>query len=177
MKSETIVLVGFMGSGKSSVARVLARRLELPLLDLDSCIEASAHKSVAQIFADEGEDRFRALESEALRHSLLQPGVLATGGGVPTREENRAALQNAQAQVVYLRAQPETLATRIRRQTGTRPLIDGDRVLDWNETRARVAELLAQRADHYERCADIVIDVDHSSVGQIAEEIAKHLEI
>ncbi len=170
---QNAVLIGFMGCGKSSVARRLAQLLNWPSLDLDAQIEDRINTSIKEFFATHGEVAFRQIESEELQKALSQHGVLATGGGVPTQSHNRELLQNAQKMgvscVIYLRATPETLATRIRRQPDVRPLIDGNRVLDWSETVARVQFLLEQRAPFYESCADFIIDGDTLSAHQIAQ--------
>ena len=125
----TLFLLGFMGSGKSAVARHVARGLNAPLIDLDSQIETEIGGSIADFFAEHGENAFRAIETEALRAVCEQNAVVSLGGGVPTREINRQILRGAVergALVVYLQTAPATLAARIRRAPGKRPLIDGD---------------------------------------------------
>ncbi len=173
---QTVVLVGFMGCGKTSVARRLASHLGWPSIDLDHEIEQSLGTTIAQFFHDSGEDAFRKMETQTLRQALRRSGIVATGGGVVTREENRKLLQQSQRDgtlcVVYLRVRPETLATRIRRQPGVRPLIDGERTLDWPQTRDRVRFLLAQRADWYAESADLIVDGDELSCSQVAQIIA-----
>ena len=167
-----------MGCGKSSVAKRLARRLNREAVDLDEQIEESTGSKIAELFAARGEDAFRALETETLREALRGNGIIAAGGGIVTRAENRDALRAASrggALVVYLRARPETLARRIRRQPGVRPLIDGGEVLDLERTRARVEELLAQRAPFYESCADVIIDTDGLTTAQVADAIGARL--
>ncbi len=178
---QTVVLVGFMGCGKTSVARRLASHLGWPSIDLDQEIEQSLGTTIAQFFRDSGErdsgeDAFRKMETQTLRQALRRSGIVATGGGVVTREENRKLLQQSQRDgtscVVYLRVRPETLATRIRRQPGVRPLIDGERTLDWPQTRDRVRFLLAQRAAWYAESADLIVDGDELSCSQVAQIIA-----
>lgn len=174
-----VVLIGFMGSGKSAVARRLARMLHRRALDLDAMIEHDARCSIPHLFATQGEAAFRARETDALRHALTGHAVVATGGGIVTREENLALLQNAAqngAQIVYLRARPETLAKRIRRQPGTRPLIDGQGApLDLPTTQARVEELLAQREQSYEHAATLSIDTDALDAYGVARLLARQL--
>jgi shikimate kinase len=184
-KPETVILVGFMGCGKSSVARALAARLHGEAVDLDQRIEARVGTTIAQLFATRGEEEFRRIETEALEEILdgtrghaSTPTLVATGGGIVTREENRNLLKAAAARgvlVVYLRAAPDVLAERIRRQPGLRPLIDGERVLDLQETRARVEELLAMRAPWYEEVANYVVDSGASSADAIVTRIADHI--
>jgi shikimate kinase len=173
----TVVLVGFMGCGKSSLARALASRLHIPATDLDHLLEAREGTTIAQIFATCGEEAFRKLETEVLRDALSNlhtPMIIATGGGIVTREANRALLKQASEEgvlVVYIKAAPEVLAQRIRRQPGLRPLIDGERILNIEETRARVEEILAVRSPLYEEVANIVVESGAASVGEIADEI------
>jgi len=174
---SAIVLVGFMGSGKSSIARRLARRLQCDAVDLDSYIEQRAGRRIAEIFATDGEPAFRDLETAALAECLGKADVIATGGGIVARERNRDLLRAAAAQgalIVYLRASPEVLARRIRRQPGKRPLIDGQAVLNEEETRRRVEHLLAARAAHYESCSNLVVDTDNMSLEQAMRHIISH---
>jgi shikimate kinase len=165
----TIALVGPMGSGKSHIARDLARISGLPFVDLDAEIERRAENKISAIFRTQGEEVFRQLETKALRDALERGGILATGGGVVTRPENCDLLR--EANVVYLRATPETLATRIRQQPGTRPLIDGDGALDFDRTRARIEEILSVRAPLYQSVAQLVLDTDVRPPRELAQEI------
>lgn len=151
MRQSSILLIGFMGSGKSSIGRRLARRLNCPFTDLDQEIERAAGMKIPQIFEIEGEEKFRGRETQILRDILQNPAVIASGGGLVTRRENRALLRGAAVQgtaIAYLRGSPATLTERIRRQPGKRPLIDGPgEPLDYEATRRRVEELLFARAD------------------------------
>lgn len=164
-----------MGSGKSSVARVLAYHLQTRAIDLDTAIEANEGRSIAEIFRESGEAYFRESETRALQSTLNTACIVATGGGVVTREANRILLQSCREQVVYLRAQPETLARRIRLQPGTRPLIDGQSLLDEEQTIARVREILNERAPLYQSCAGITVDSDGRSLDDVGREIVTRL--
>ena len=179
--SRPVLLIGFMGCGKSSIGRSVARRLNVPFVDLDAQIEERAGTSIANLFASRGEDSFRNIETEVLRGALHQPAVIATGGGIVTRDENRALMQQARAEgaatVVYLRAQPQTLAARIRRQPGIRPLIDGQSTLNHAQTVARVCELLATRSPLYEACAGFIVDSDNKSLDEVAGAVIEHLHL
>lgn len=155
-RRPTLLLNGFMGTGKSTVGRIVAARAGVPFVDLDGAIEARAGRSVAAIFAADGEPAFRALEAAELASALAgpTPQVVAVGGGAlldPTRR--RAAL--SRARVVTLTARPEALATR----TGAagRPLLDaaGDRL-------AAIRALLAARADAYAEAHDRIPTDDRS---------------
>ncbi len=174
-----LLLIGFMGSGKSSVGRRLASALRLPFVDLDTEIERAAGTRIPHIFATKSEAEFRRYETQALREALDKSAVISSGGGLVTREENRillgAAAQSG-SHIVYLRAQPNTLAARIRRQPGTRPLIDGPGApLDLEATRTRVAQLLAERAAWYEGCATLTIDTDHLNADGVVSRIVQRL--
>jgi shikimate kinase len=179
-RQSSIVLIGFMGSGKSSVGRRLATRLNLPFVDLDSEIVSAAGMSIPRIFASQGEERFRQIETEVLRDALKRSAVMASGGGLVTQQANREILKDGAEhglRVVYLRGQPETLAKRIRRQPGTRPLIDQQSApLDFQSTKRRVQELLAQRAPWYEECATLTLDTDDFSTARVVEEIVARLQ-
>ncbi len=145
----TPILVGLMGSGKSSIGRRLAAHLELPLIDLDDYIVEQAGRSIPKIFAQDGEERFRQIESSALREIIGQHAVIATGGGIVMREENRRLLQ-AHPPVIWLKASPEFLAERIDGDTN-RPLIAAGNTLN------RLQELAAVRYPLYQQCADFIL--------------------
>lgn len=177
---QTIVLIGFMGCGKSSVARALAWRLQIPAIDLDSEIEKRAGCSVADFFRKHGEDEFRQLETQVLGETLHKTGVVASGGGIVKLEQNRAQLQQSSARgahIIYLRAPADKLAERIRRQPGKRPLIDGDRVLNMEETRERVEQLLQERGPLYQSVATLVVDTEYFSPAGVADYIIEQLKL
>ncbi|MDX8407369.1 MAG: shikimate kinase [Mariprofundaceae bacterium] len=143
------ILVGLMGSGKSSIGRRLAARLQLPLVDLDHVIVEQAGCSIPEIFAERGEAGFRELESRILAEVIGKPAVLATGGGIVMREENRELLKQ-HPPVIWLNASPAFLAQRIDGDAN-RPLIaDGD-------TLNKLQELARVRYPLYEACADFVL--------------------
>ena len=111
---RNLVLIGFMGAGKTTVGRALAARLGWATIDCDDLIETRAGKTIAAIFADEGEARFRDLESEVTADLYrYEHTVITTGGGVVERPENLGHLRRA-GRVIYLRARPETLYGRVR---------------------------------------------------------------
>jgi shikimate kinase len=181
--SHSIVLIGFMASGKSHVARLISKHFDAPVIDLDARIEAACGSSIAGVFAARGEKYFREKEAETLKQVLQEtaqkPSVIATGGGVVTSNANRDLLQQAAKDgvaVIYLRATPETLAKRIRQEPGKRPLIDGDKMLNTKETQERVKVLLEGRRAFYESCANIIIDTNHNDAANVAAEIVDRLE-
>lgn len=148
-----LVLIGMMGSGKTTLGRILAKRVGLKHVDLDAEIESATAMTIAEIFRTTGERRFRALETEALRRFEGDRDiVLSTGGGAPSTPGNLEIMRTI-GPVVYLRAHVEVLASRIRRSRALRPLVaEGELV-------PKLRELLRQRSEAYES-ADYVIDVD-----------------
>jgi len=143
------VLIGLMGSGKSSVGRRLAAHLEIPLIDLDEYIVEKVGKTIPEIFTGLGEEAFRDMESSALREVLGKPAVIATGGGAILREENRALLKE-HPPVIWLKASPEFLARRIDGDSN-RPLIAE------GETLKKLQALAEVRYPLYESCADYIV--------------------
>lgn len=150
MPRDNVVLVGFMGAGKSVCGRLLARRLDRCFVETDDMITAREGRSIPEIFAAAGgEERFRQLEAEAVELLRLKSGeVIATGGGLPGREGRMEALK-ALGTVVWLRGDLDQLVARARRG-GDRPLLHGRSAGD-------VAALYRQREPYY-RQADVVID-------------------
>jgi len=143
------VLIGLMGCGKSSIGRLLAEELGLTMLDLDHYIVDKAGKTIPEIFAEQGEEGFRDLETQALREVLGTPVVIATGGGAVMREENRTMLE-AHAPVIWLKSSIHFLANRIQGDTN-RPLIVGRDALE------ALQELAEIRYPYYTQCADYIL--------------------
>jgi 3-dehydroquinate synthase len=156
-----IALIGFMGTGKSEVGRLIARRLGLEFVDCDTRIQERTGSSIADIFRRAGEERFRRLEREEIARASRKWGlVVATGGGAPKDPRNLEALKAA-GLVICLTARPEVIWERTR-TTSERPL------LAVPDPRARIAELLAERRSCYEQ-ADRCIDTSDRTVEQAAE--------
>ncbi|WP_028561544.1 shikimate kinase [Paenibacillus pinihumi] len=147
--NETIVLVGFMGTGKSSVSRLLARQLQLPCIDLDAEIERQEGRAIREMFAEAGEEAFRELESRVLDMILQSEGgkIIATGGGAVLREQNRNAMLK-HGWVIALTADADKIVARVKNDT-SRPLLQGD-------VEKRVAALLEERRHAYDFVHDIV---------------------
>lgn len=163
-----VVLVGFMGSGKSSVGRELARRFGAPFVDVDERIESAAGCRIPELFAREGEPAFREREKTALLEVLSVKGcVVATGGGAFADEENRALLRSY-APVVYLEAAVETLLDRLSEDRG-RPLLRGG---DREEV---VRKLLSRRVPGY-RTADVTVRTDGRTVKEVAGQVADWID-
>src|SRR5262245_53982045 len=164
-----VLLAGMMGSGKSAVGGILARRLGWRFVDTDREIEASAGASVAQIFASEGEPRFRERERDALRALPESGAVVALGGGAVVDARNREIL-GPKGTLVWLDASPEALAARTGGD-GSRPLLAG---LDREARTARLRELDAARRPAYAHAA-LRIDTDGRTPGQVADAILQAL--
>ena len=167
-----LFLIGYRGTGKTTVARLLGLKLGWPWVDADVEIELRAGKSIAAIFADDGEAAFRDLESEVLAELAgRSQTVVACGGGVVLRPENRQQLRRGQ--VVWLQARPETILARLVLDATTasrRPSLTGA------SPAAEVAELLARRTPLYEECADLAIDTEARASEEVAAEILKKLD-
>ena len=163
-----VVLVGFMGSGKSSVGRELARRFRVPFVDVDERIESAAGCRIRDLFGREGEPAFRVREKAVLRDVLSVKGcVVATGGGAFADEENRVLLRSY-APVVYLEAAVETLLERLAGDLG-RPLLRG------GDREEAVRELLSRREPGY-RTADVTVRTDGRTVKDVAGQVADWID-
>lgn len=166
---SSIALTGMMGSGKSTVGRLLSNFLSIPLLDLDESIEKREGRSIAQIFETEGEEGFRAIESASLKRICRDfKGVLATGGGVILARENRGILERW-GSVIYLRTSRKVLAARLHGERDARPLLGTRGALE-----ERLDDLLAVRRDLYER-APFIIDTDLLAAEGVCREIITRL--
>lgn len=167
-QDRPIFLVGMMGAGKTTIGRQLAKTLGREFVDLDLALEARCGVPVAVIFEIEGEAGFRRRESQLLDHYSQQAGiVLATGGGAVLAAENRRMLKE-RGRVVYLRATSEELYQRVARDR-QRPLLQTD------DPRARVAQLLQQRAPLYEEVASFAFDTGSTPIPQAVSELVSLL--
>ncbi|RKX32429.1 MAG: shikimate kinase [Verrucomicrobia bacterium] len=158
-----IVLFGFMGTGKSTVGRVLARKLGMDFVDMDTEIERRTAKTIPQIFAEDGEAHFRKLERDLVRELSRRKGtVIAAGGGVVLNPENVADFAR-NGLLVCLNASPETILQRVREESH-RPL------LEQGEKERRVREILEARRPYYGALPHQV-ETDNRTPDEIAEEI------
>ncbi len=164
-KGKNLVLIGFMGSGKTSVGLKLSYRLRIPVEDTDKLIERREGRSISDIFAAEGEAFFRRLETELLRELLEKDyiRIYSVGGGTVVCPENRELLGQL-GKVVYLRVRPETVYERLKGDT-TRPLLQCEDPL------RRITELMESRREAYESCADLVLDTDDLDMEEILKKI------
>lgn len=165
-----ISLIGLPGSGKSTVGRQLARRLQLPFLDSDQAIEKRLGCPIREFFEREGEERFREIEVEVI-DSLSQQGagVLSTGGGAVLRAQTRERLR-ARGRVIYLKSHPEELIRRLRHDTN-RPL------LQVADPMAKLRDLFATRDPLYRQTAHFVVETGRPSVSTLVNMIVMQLEL
>ncbi|MDW3218844.1 MAG: shikimate kinase [Acidimicrobiales bacterium] len=168
MDTRSVVLVGPMGSGKSSVGRALARRLRLRHVDTDDLVERRSGLSIQEIFDTRGEAAFRELETAELRTALEAHAVVSTGGGIVVTEENRRLLVEAPAFVVWLDGSIDALVKRVGRGRG-RPLLGDD-------IRATLQDKVAARADGYLEVADLRVDTSEMRHGDCVDAIIAALE-
>jgi shikimate kinase len=167
--TSNIFLVGLMGAGKTTVARILARRLDRAFYDTDHEIERRTGVKIPVIFEIEGEPGFRLREEQALAELAAQDNiVLATGGGIVLSAANRALLKE-RGLVVYLRAQPRDLWYRTRHDKN-RPLLQTPDPL------GRLQELYEQRDPLYAEVADIILDTGRPNVGPLVSQLITKLE-
>lgn len=167
--AANLYLVGMMGAGKTTVGRLLARRLKLGFLDSDHEIEARCGVKIPLIFEIEGEAGFRAREAQAIAELTALSGVvLATGGGAVLAEENRRLLAE-RGVVIYLRARPEDLYERVR-QDRNRPL------LATADPLGRLRELYAQRDPLYRELADVTVETGAQGVQSLARQLLRKLD-
>jgi shikimate kinase len=160
---RTVVLVGLMGAGKSTIGKRLAARLEMPFIDADSEIEKAAGMSISEIFEQHGEEAFREGESKVICRLLKQtPHVLATGGGAFMNEKTRDEISRVNAVSIWLKADIEILLKRVGRRSN-RPLLN-------NSTPRQVLERLRREREPVYALADITVesnDVPHDQVVDI----------
>jgi shikimate kinase len=163
-----LLLIGYRGTGKTTVARLLAQRLDAQWVDTDVEVAKTAGRSIATLFAEAGEQAFRDQEAEVLRSLLSAPyRIFACGGGVVLREENRKLLAEA-GTTILLQARPETIFTRLATDSNSktqRPDLTSGGGLQ------EIIEVLAARQQLYQQCADIVVDTEKKTTERVADEI------
>jgi shikimate kinase len=168
--SLSIIFVGLPGSGKTTIGRQLARRLDVPFVDSDHVIEHQLGCSIREFFAREGEDNFRDVEQQVLDDlTRNHQGVIATGGGAVLREVNRRHLHE-RGQVIYLRSTPDDVFRRVRHDKA-RPLLQVDDPL------ARLKALFDVRDPLYREAAHFVIETGRPSVATLVNMITMQLEL
>jgi shikimate kinase len=168
MKSN-IVLIGFMGTGKTAVGRVLAQRLNRKLIEIDALIVKTAGKSIPDIFKNDGEIAFRELEIKAIKQAAAgENQVIACGGGAVLNTINIDRLR-ATGVIINLAAAPEIILQRTSGENGSRPLLNTAQPL------ARIKELQQFRKPFYDRAADITVNTSKLSIDAAADKIIARL--
>lgn len=161
-----IFLIGFMGTGKTTVSRELSRKLEISEIDTDKYIEKILKKSIPEIFEEKGEEYFRKCETKVLiRIQQLSPRVVSCGGGMVLNPNNVKKMKRM-GTVVLLTAEPETIQERVG-DGSDRPVLKGDTSVE------HIKELMDKRRLAYERAADVVIKTDGLSPNDVAQRIEK----
>jgi shikimate kinase len=161
-----VILIGPMGSGKTTIGRIIAQRLGLEFRDTDQTIETTVGRSISDIFLEDGEDAFRTVEKKILRDELLSDDtVLALGGGAPISIDAQSALRAIASPVIYLDVSLATVAPRIG--------FNRDRPLLINNPRGQWQSLMEARRPIYEAIADTVIDVNDKAQEKIVDEIVE----
>jgi shikimate kinase len=166
---RSIVLIGMMGAGKSSVGRCLERRTGLQRFDTDEMVSARFGKSISEIFSGSGEEPFRRAETEVLANmSAAQPAIIVTGGGIVLRDENLKQLKRL-GLVIWLDADEQVLFERASRR-GNRPLLKTD------DPRSTLARIRAERENRYAQASDVRVDTSHRSHEEVADIILAEID-
>ncbi len=166
---RNIALCGFMGTGKSSVGRLVAEQLHYAFLDTDTVIEARAGKPIAQIFTEQGEAVFRELEQRIVKELVLRDRtVIATGGGLIVNPQNFASLKQ-HAFIVCLWASPETIWSRVKTQNH-RPLLKETDPLE------KIRSLLAERTPSYKQ-SDVLLNTEIRSPREVAQQVLHQFRV
>lgn len=170
-----VILLGYRGSGKTTVGRTVAAMLGIDFVDLDEQIVSHAGRSIREIFADAGEPAFRDIESECLKRCLKNHEiVLSLGGGAILRPDNRQAIIGTQSTRVYLQCDPATLVERIQGDAATAASRPALTQLGGGIDEIRM--LLAQREAHYRQVSTMEIDVTHLSPEEVAGKIVREVK-
>ncbi|MBQ3514443.1 MAG: shikimate kinase [Lachnospiraceae bacterium] len=169
MYMRNIILIGFMGAGKTAVGNRLSKKLGYEYIDTDQYIEEKEGMTISNIFAEKGEDYFRNLETSVIKELMLREKatIFSTGGGMPLRRENAELLKELGV-VVYLKATPDTIYGRVKGDT-KRPLLQCD------NPKQKIMDLLEIRNPKYEAACDYAVCVDNKDIQTVAQEVTKLL--
>ncbi|MBR5510343.1 MAG: shikimate kinase [Lachnospiraceae bacterium] len=160
---KNLILIGFMGAGKTTIGKLLAKGKNMSFVDTDERIVLEQGRTIPDIFAEYGEPYFRDLETDLLRRMQedTTDSVISVGGGMPVREENRALLRELGC-VIYLSASKQTILERVRND-GSRPMLNGD------DLEARVEQLMKARESLYRQAAHVDVRTDGRSIHQVMQ--------
>lgn len=165
-----VVIIGFMGSGKSVVGRKLAKELKMEYVDMDTKIEEIEKRSITDIFKEDGEVYFRNLETKLLKDLTTEDNIIiSTGGGIVSKNENIDILKNEQ-NVILLDASVSTIKKNVSNEINKRPLLKESK--DVEET---IKTLLLGRIDKYNKASNIKINVDNKNIDEVVSEILVYI--
>ena len=165
---KPLYLIGFMGSGKSTVSRHMSRALDVPKIEMDEVLAERAGKPITQIFAEDGEEVFRRMETTLLREiGAGEPALVSCGGGVVLRPEN-VEIMKATGTILMLSATPQTIFQRVRHST-KRPILNGNMNVEF------IAELMAKRDPAYRAAADVTVSIDCKTSDVVARELVERI--
>lgn len=160
-----------MGSGKSTIGNIIAKRIGYSYIDVDKRIEEKTGRTISDIFRKDGENTFRRIEAAVLKDVLKSTAaVISCGGGIVIQKENRRLLKQGSL-VVYLKAEPEEIYRRVGNTGRERPLLKVD------DPQAEINRLLKEREPVYQEVADIVVDTTGRTASEAAELVIKELEL
>ncbi|MFO7929526.1 MAG: shikimate kinase [Candidatus Humimicrobiaceae bacterium] len=169
MDFKNLSLIGFMGSGKSTVGKLLAERLDFLFIDTDRIIEIKEKKPISEIFKEKGEKYFRDVESEVIRKIYRNKNcIFACGGGAILTEENFKVIKKS-SKIIYLKVSPSEILKRVG-NSKDRPLLQS------KDKMKRVKALLGKRKGLYEKCADIIVDTDKKETEEVVNEIIERVK-
>lgn len=164
-----LFLIGYRGTGKTTIAPLLGQLIELPVIDLDQRIIDSTGKLIREIFEEQGEQEFRKIEQRELQQAIKQvPSVISLGGGTIVSEVNRSTI-NSNGKAVWLQAHPDTICSRLQSDDlskQNRPSLTGLDLMD------EIESVLAERRPFYDVCADYSVATDDLPPQEVAEQIA-----
>ena len=168
MNSQNIYLIGFMGTGKSTVASYLHKNYQMKQVEMDEQIQKEQEMTISEIFEEKGEEYFRMLETGLLERLSLQDGtVVSCGGGTAMRDSN-VEIMKKNGKIFWLCAQPQTVFERVK-NCHNRPLLEGNMNVEY------IRSLLEKRMPRYEAAADFCVHTDGKSTSEICEEIMKKI--
>ena len=161
-----IILIGFMGVGKTTIGKIIAKKLKLNFVDMDNYIEKREGKSISKIFEEYGEQHFRELESESLKDLIKSDNiVISTGGGIVTTKENSDILKKEKI-VIFLDANTQTILNNLSKEIDKRPLLSNS-----NNVEYTISNLLNERYEKYNSICDIKIDINEKNIEEVVSQI------
>ena len=165
-----IILIGFMGVGKTSVGKKLAKNLEVDFIDTDCEIEKYANRTIPDIFEIYGENHFRELETKVLKDLIQKDDIIiSTGGGIIISKENREILKDEE-KIIFLDANAETIIEHLSKEVNKRPLLK-----DSENLHKRINELMSMRYNKYKEVCDIRIDVNGKNIDEVISQILVYI--